>query len=141
MIVDSIYSFIEHELRSFPSTYFDIARKLSINMETESSIMNGLAIIFGFFMMFGGIGFFIGATIIVLPLILVFVTVTIASEYIQKTIFPNHGRVLDLIAIPVLLLLIYYFGHTYISFIFIPAFNFSLEIILSILCIPLRYSG
>ena len=141
MIINSIYSFIEHELKSFPSTYFDIARKLSVNMETESSIMNCLAIIFGFFMIFGGIAFFIGTAIIVLPLIIIFATVTIASQYIQESIFPHRRRVVDIIAIPILMLLTYYFGHTYISFIFLPAFKFSVGSILSILSIPSRYSG
>ena len=141
MIIYSIHNFVEHELKSFPSIYFDIARKLSINMETESSIMNGLAIIFGFFMMFGGLAFFMGAAIVFLPLILVFFIVTIASEYIQESIFPDHRRAVDIIAIPTLILLVYYFGHTYMNFIFIPAFKFSLGIILSIFSIPTRYSG
>lgn len=92
-------------------------------------------------MMFGGIAFFIGAAIVILPLILVFVIITIVSEYIQESIFPKQSFVIDIIAIPILLIIIYYFGHTYLNFIFIPAFKFGLGIVLSILSIPSKYGG
>lgn len=141
MIIDFLYTFIMYELKTFPNAYFDIARKLSGGINTNSSTMNGLSIVFAFLMMFGGLAFFIGAAIVTLPLILVFVVVTISSEYIQKNIFPNHEFFIDIIAIPILLLITYYFGHTYISFIFVPAFKFSLGAILSIFSIPSRYGG
>lgn len=82
MIVNSIYSFVLHEMKFFPYVYFDMARKLAVNMETESSIMNSLTIIFGFLIMFGGIAFFISAAIIILPLILLFTIIVIISERI-----------------------------------------------------------
>ena len=140
-MIHYFYKFLMYELKAFPNAYFDVARNISDGIETESSIMDALAVTFGFFIMFGGIAFFIGAAIIILPLIITFVTVTIASQYVQESIFPDHRHVVDIIAIPILIVLVYYFGHTYLNFIFVPAFKFSLQIVLSILSIPSRYSS
>lgn len=141
MFIGFLYSFIMYELKNFPSAYFDIARKLGHSIGTNSSIMNGLSITFGFLMMFGGIAFFIAVAIITLPLILILFVVTVASEYVQETIFPEQKFVIDIIAIPILLLITYYFSYTYISFIFIPAFKFGLGAIMSIFSIPSKYNG
>ena len=141
MITDTIYDFLIYELKAFPTAYFDIARSLSNSLETSSSIMKGLAIIFGFFMMFGGLALFIGAAIIILPLLLVFTAVVIISKSIQQYIFPKNVAALDIIAVPILLTLTYYFGHAYLNFMVLPAFNFSASIILSIFSISPRYGG
>ena len=141
MIINSIYDFLVYELKAFPNAYFDIARNLSHNIETSSSIMNALSIIFGFSMMFGGLALFIGIAIIILPLLLVFAAIVLISEKIQQNIFPKYEVVIDIIAIPILLALTYYFGHNYLSFVLAPAFNFGLSIILSLFSIPTRYSG
>ena len=141
MIINSIYDFLIYELKAFPTAYFDIARSLSNSLETSSSIMNGLAIMFGFFMMFGGLALFIGTAIITLPLLLVFAAVAFVSENIQQNIFPKYVAAVDIIAIPILLTITYYCGHAYLSFIVIPAFNFSTSVILSIFSMSTRYGG
>ncbi|KAA0925504.1 hypothetical protein FQ082_08630 [Psychrobacter sp. ANT_H56B] len=141
MIINSIYDFLVYELKAFPNAYFDIARNLSHSIETSSSIMNGLSIIFGFFMMFGGLALFIGIAIIILPLLLVFAAIVIMSENIQQSVFPKYEIAIDIIAIPILLALTYYFGHTYLSLVLAPAFNFGLNIILSLFSIPMQYSS
>lgn len=140
-MIISLYYFLMYEIKAFPNAYFDVARDISGGIETDSSVMKFFSIVFAFSMMFGGIAFFIAAAIIVLPLVLTFAIVTIAAEYIQESVFPKQSFVIDIIAIPILLIITYYFGHTYLNFIFIPAFKFGLGIVLSILSIPSKYGG
>ena len=80
-----LYHFLMYEIKAFPSAYFDVARNISHGIETDSSLMNGLALVFSFLMIFGGIAFFIAAAIIALPLIITFVMVKTVSEYIVSS--------------------------------------------------------